>query len=279
MYMPWYGGAVLDPADPQLVVSSRMLFFSWLPADPDAVAALVPAPLRPHHDRRVFMNQCVVDDDIQTSGLGAYSLAYLGVSLAGVDAPDGVTPGGWWTHYLTSSPRARDDAAARGAPVGPGHTRLDVRGESLVAETEVDGVTVIRTRARAGDTGHVIRRGHHRYFTARDRQLLNGVYPYVAEPVEPFELESVEFLAPAHPLYALRPANPLTMVVGFYSPRASFAYPGGQSVHPTAPTRTGGTAARNGPPRTAAPVPAGERGPSAHQVPARRARSGLPSGS
>ena len=57
------------------------------------------------------------------------------------------------------------------------------------------------------------------------------MYPYVAEPVDPFVVESVEFLEPEHPVYALRPENPLTIGYGFYSPRASFAYPGGQTVH------------------------------------------------
>ncbi|MEO3772777.1 hypothetical protein [Micromonospora sp. B9E7] len=52
----------------------------------------------------------------------------------------------------------------------------------------------------------------------------------MAEPVDPFEVESLEFLEPDHPVYALRPADPLEIVCGFYSPRASFAYPSGESV-------------------------------------------------
>ncbi|MEK8105756.1 hypothetical protein NKG94_12535 [Micromonospora sp. M12] len=58
----------------------------------------------------------------------------------------------------------------------------------------------------------------------------SGNYPFVAWPVDPFEVESLEFLEPDHPVYALRPADPLEIVWGFYSPRASFAYPGGESV-------------------------------------------------
>ena len=38
------------------------------------------------------MNQYVVDDETQTSGFGAYSMTYLGVALAGVDAPAGAAP-------------------------------------------------------------------------------------------------------------------------------------------------------------------------------------------
>ncbi|WBB69813.1 hypothetical protein [Micromonospora sp. WMMD812] len=223
---------MLDPAAPQIVVNSRTLYFSWLPADPGAVADLVPTGLRPRPDRQVFLNQYVVDDEAQTSGLGAYSLTYLGVSLSGVDAPGAVSPGGWWTHYVASSPRVLAYAEARGAPGHLGRTVIDVHDGALVAETELDGVPVIRARCRVGDTGHVMSSGHHRYFTRRNGQLLSSVYAYLAEPVTPFEIESVEFLEPEHPLYALRPANPLVISWGFYSPRASFAYPGGLTVHP-----------------------------------------------
>ncbi|MEU7751754.1 hypothetical protein [Micromonospora sp. NPDC049171] len=250
---------MLDPAAPQLVVNSRTLYFSWVPADPDAVAALVPPGLCPRPDHQVFLNQYVVEDETQTSGFGAYSLTYLGVSLLGVDAPGGLNPGGWWTTYVASSGRVRDYAAARGAPVCTGRTRIEVSGEALLSETEIDGTTLIRARCRVGETGHAISSGHHRYFTRRDGQLLSSVYPFVAEPVAPFEVEWVEFPQPEHPLYALRPANPLTIGFGYYSPRSSFAYPGGLSVHPVA-------------------APAESPRP-AHQVPASLARSGLPSGS
>lgn len=226
---------MLDPAAPQLVVNARLLLFSWLPADPDAVAALVPDGLRPRPDRQVFLCQYVVDDESQTSGFGAYSLTYLGVSLLGMDPPEGDVPGGWWTHYLASSPRVREYAAVRGVPVSAGQTSIDVRGEQLTAETRVDGRPLIRTVARVGDTGHVIRSGHHRYLTARDGELISADYPYVAEPVTPFEIESVEFLVPEHPVYPLRPANPLTIGWGFYSPRVSFAYPAGPHALDGAP--------------------------------------------
>ncbi|GAB3958087.1 hypothetical protein GCM10027614_74880 [Micromonospora vulcania] len=141
---------MLDPAAPQLVVNSRTLYFSWLPADPDAVAALIPAGLRPRPDRQVFLNQYVVDDETQTSGFGAYSLTYLGVSLVGEDAPGGLNPGGWWTHYVASSGRVREYAVARGAPVLAGRTRIEVRGEDLLSETEVDGTPLIRATCRVG---------------------------------------------------------------------------------------------------------------------------------
>ncbi|RKR91481.1 hypothetical protein BDK92_5879 [Micromonospora pisi] len=213
---------------PQLVVNSRMIYFGWLPADPDAVAALVPKGLKPAANRQVFMNQYVVDDAGQTSGFGAYSLTYLGPDLADLDAPDGVTPGRWWTHYLNSSPVVREYAAERGAPASVGSTTIEVRGRRLVATTEADGVPVIRTTARVGRTGDAINQGQLRYITKVGRRKVSGIYPFVAEPVDPFEIESLEFLEPEHSTYALRPANPLEITWGFYSPRASFAYPGGE---------------------------------------------------
>ncbi|SCF27585.1 hypothetical protein GA0074695_5066 [Micromonospora viridifaciens] len=244
---------MLDPAAPQLVVNARVLQFTWLPADPDAAAALVPTGLRPYPDRRVFLCQYVVDDRSQTSGFGAYSLTSLGLAVDGLEPPPmGDAPGGWWTHYLASCPVARAYAAARGAPVAPGETRLELRGEQLTTETRVDGRPIIRTVARVGHTGSRVCSGHHRYLTIRDGELLSADYPYVAEPVSPFEIESVEFLAPEHPVYALRPANPLVVFGGLYSPRLSFAYPAG-------------------PPALDEPSPAANLGPALG--------SGLPSGS
>ncbi|MFE9655370.1 hypothetical protein [Micromonospora sp. NPDC006431] len=217
---------MLDPAAPQLVLNARMLQFSWLPADPDAVAAVLPAGVCPSPDRQVFLCQYVVDDAAQTSGLGAYSLTYLGVALDGIEPPAaGDTPGGLWIHYFASSPRVRDYAAARGVPATPGKTWLDLRGEQLTAETHADGAALIRTIARVGGTGCRVFSGHHRYLTAWGGGLFSAEFPYVAEPVTPFEVESVEFLVPAHPVYPLRPANPLTICGGLYSPRVSFAYP------------------------------------------------------
>ena len=35
---------------------------------------------------------------------------------------------------------------------------------------------------------------------------------------------------PSHPLYALRPREPLTVTFGFYSPAVSFCYPGGEGT-------------------------------------------------
>ena len=70
-------------------------------------------------------------------------------------------------------------------------------------------------------------RGHLLYITLNDGILESGRYAYVGNNVEQFEVESLEFLAPDHPSYALRPADPLEITFGFYSPASSFCYPGG----------------------------------------------------
>ncbi|GIF97607.1 hypothetical protein [Catellatospora citrea] len=217
-------------AAPQLVVNSRMLYFGWVPADPDAVAALVPAGLKPMANRQVFMNQYVVDAPEQTSGFGAYSLTYIGPDLEDAYAPDGVTPGRWWTHYFNSSAVVRDYASARGVPAGVGTTTIEIHGKKLTATTTSDGVPVIRTTVRVGRKFGETARGQLRYLTEVGGSFVAGNYPFISEPVADFEVEKLEFLDPTHAVYALRPANPLEITWGFYAPRASFAYPGGETV-------------------------------------------------
>ena len=213
---------------PQLIKDSRMLYFGWVPADPEAVAALVPAGLTPVESRAVYINQYVVDRPEQTSGFGAYSLTYLGVDLAGLDLADG-TPGRWWTHYFNSSPGMREYAAERGLPAEPGETALAIEGDVLTATTSAGGAPLIRTRARVGATSPaVVARGQLRYITKVGGRLMQGQYPYVLDPVDQFELLSLEFLRPGHPVNALAPASPLQVTQGFYSPRVTFCYPGGE---------------------------------------------------
>lgn len=212
---------------PQMVTNSRMLYFTWIPADPDAVAALVPEGLTPAENRQCFMNQYVVDSSDQTSGFDAYSLTYAGADLVGHDTPDGAIAGRWWTHYFNSNADMREYASARGVPAGAGSTVLEVEDGVLTATTAADGVPVIRTRATVGEPA-VVGRGQLRYVTEVDGTLMSGLYPFVSDLVDPFEVTSLEFLAPDHPVYALRPADPLQVTWGFYSPKASFCYPGGE---------------------------------------------------
>ncbi|HYH45173.1 MAG TPA: hypothetical protein VEG34_05760, partial [Thermoanaerobaculia bacterium] len=50
-------------AAPQLVIDSRMIYSSWVPADPEAAAALLPKRLEPAANRAIYMNQYVVDSE------------------------------------------------------------------------------------------------------------------------------------------------------------------------------------------------------------------------
>jgi hypothetical protein len=215
-------------AAPQLVIDSRMIYSSWIPADPKAAAALLPGRLNPAGP--IYMNQYVVDSEVQTSGFGAYSLTYLGLDLAGLTAPDGVTPARFFTNYFNSSQIMREYVAERGVPASPGSTTVEVNGHELEAVTSVDGVPIIRTRAKVGKKIGVVARGHLTYVTQLNGKLIAGNYAYIGDLVDPFELQSVEFLAQDHPVWAIRPAQPLQVVTGssWFAPRDSFVYPGGE---------------------------------------------------
>jgi hypothetical protein len=217
-------------AAPQLVINSRMLYSSWIPADPKAAAALLPKGLSPAANRALFMNQYVVDSADQTSGFGAYSLTYMGLDLDGHFAPDGVTPGRFFTHYFNSSQVVRDYVSARGVPASAGSTTLELEDGRLVATTRVDGIPIIRTVARVGQQVASVARGQLLYVTQVQNKLMAGNYPYVGDIAAGFELQHLEFLAKDHPTWALRPASPLVKVEGWcwYAPRDSFVYPGGE---------------------------------------------------
>ena len=212
---------------PQLVVGCRMSCTSWIPANPDACARLLPAPLKPAEHRAVYMNQYVVDSAAQTTGFGAYSLTCLGLDVAGHFAPDGATPARFLTHCLNSSERVRSYARDRGIPAAAGCTTLEVR-DGVMTATTYDGATaIIRTRASMGSAPATATAGHLRYITRVDERLVSGLHPFVGELAAPYEVLSIEFLEPGHPVYALRPAAPLQLVPAscFYAPRASFACP------------------------------------------------------
>jgi hypothetical protein len=213
---------------PQLVTNSRMIYFTWIPADPDAVRALVPAQLELADGAQCFMNQYVVDTDEQTSGFAAYSLTYLGADVKGHDTPDGAIAGRWWTHYFNSNADMREYASERGVPAEPGETVLDIKAGVLTATTSAGGVPIIRTTARVGKKVAVQGRGQLRYITDVNGTLTSGLYPFNAGLVDPFEVLTFEFLESNHPVSALRPADPLNVTWGFYSPNSSFCYPGGE---------------------------------------------------
>lgn len=220
---------------PQLVTASRMLYFTWVPADPAALRALVPGELELLPNSQCFMNQYVVDSTEQTSAFEAYSLTYCGADIAGHDTPDGAVPARWWTHYFNSNADMRAYATSRGVPASPGTTTLELANGVLTATTEADGVPVIRTRATVGDGIAVVGRGQLRYLTEVGGVMTSGLYPFHAPLADGWQVTSLEFLAPDHPVYALRPADPLEVTWGFYSPSASFCYPGGEGPLATQP--------------------------------------------
>ncbi len=212
---------------PQMVINSRMLYFGWIPEDPDALARILPSQLRPIENRQLFMNQYVVDSDEQTSGFGAYSLTYCGLDLDRT-APDGQTPSRWWTHYFNSSEGMRDYVKQRGVPATPGRTTIHLAGDTVTATTYSDDTPVIRSTAKVGQPG-ITASGQLSYITDVGGRLVDGIYPWIATLVDPWEVTSLEFLEPNHSVYALRPASPLQVTWGFYSPNASFCYPGGEN--------------------------------------------------
>ena len=211
---------------PQMVINSRMLYFGWIPENPYALRRLLPPGLRPIDNAQVFMNQYVVDSAEQTSGFGAYSLTYAGLDLDRT-APDGATPSRWWTHYFDSAPDMREYVMARGVPATAGKTTIELSGGVIVATTYSGDTPVIRSTAAIG-TPAVTAGGQLSYITDIGGRLVDGIYPWIATLVDPWEVTSLEFLDPDSSVYALRPRSPLEVTWGFYSPNASFCYPGGE---------------------------------------------------
>ena len=214
---------------PQMVINSRMLYSSWMPADPDAVRALAPeggpTPAGP-----IYMNQYVVDSADQTSGFGAYSLTYLGFDIAGMMDPVGMTAARYMLFYFNSSEVMREYAVREyDLPAEPGATELTKEEDRVVATTSLDGRPVIRTTARASDEIAMTASGSLTYVRRKDGRDMAGNFPWIAKLADGFAIDGVEFLDPAHPVYALRPADPLEIVAAssFYSPDDSFVYPGG----------------------------------------------------
>ncbi len=216
-------------AAPQMVVNSRMLYTSWMPADPEAAAALLP-PGGPRPAGPVYMNQYVVDTDEQTSGFGAYSLTYLGLDIAGMMDPQGMIPARYILFYFNSSEVMREYTVREyDLPATPGATSVEAADGRVIATTSLDGTPVIRSEAAIGSGILMIATGQLTYVRQMAGRFMAGNFPFIADLADGFEVRSVEFLDPSHPVYALRPADPLQVVVegSFYAPKDSFVYPGG----------------------------------------------------
>jgi hypothetical protein len=213
---------------PQMVIRSRMLYFTWIPEDKDAVRALVPAELELSDNGQCFINQYVVDGEDDASGFEPYSLTYAGLDVKGQDSPQGI-PGRWWTHYINSNEDMTAYAAERGVPAqSGGETVIEISDGVLTATTSQNGTALIRTTANVSDSIAVVGKGQLSYLTKVDGQLIRGFYPFVASMLDGWQVTDMEFLDPSHPIYALRPASPLEVTWGFYSPDAAFCYPGGE---------------------------------------------------
>jgi hypothetical protein len=119
-------------------------------------------------------------------------------------------------------------AAEHGVPAGTGRTTLELADGRLVATTLVDDVPTIRTTATVEVGTPQRATGQLRYVTEVRGELVSGRYPYVADLAERFAVESLEFLDERNSTYRLRPADPLEVTFGFYSPAISFCYPGGE---------------------------------------------------
>ena len=124
----------------------------------------------------------------------------------------------------------REYAAERGAPASAGETQLEITGDTLVATTRQEGVDLVRTTVRVGPPSGVVAGGQLSYITDIKGALVDGIYPFIAPLVDPWEVLEFEFLAKDHSIYALRPTTPLQVTWGFYSPASSFAYPGGETT-------------------------------------------------
>ena len=144
--------------------------------------------------------------------------------------PDADTPGRWFSHYFISSPRVRDYAIERGIPATDGVTTLEFEGDTLVATATVDGRPLIRSRARtSGEIGEITG-GQLMVLSALDGRVMRNRHAVIMERAKAFEMRSISFLDPGHPIHPFRPKEPLDLVFGFHAPRASFCYPGGIEV-------------------------------------------------
>ena len=155
---------------PQMVLNSRMLYFTWVPADPDAVAKLMPPGL--DSGRRTA--QCLHEPvrrrlrAIRPPASRRTRSPTSAPDLAGHDTPDGAVSGRWWTHYFNSSAEMRAYASERGVPASPGTTTLEHDGDRLVGHDRRRRHPVIRTTVHVGPPSAEVARGQLRYLTDVD---------------------------------------------------------------------------------------------------------------
>ena len=96
---------------------------------------------------------------------------------------------------------------------------LDLDGEQLVVTTHLDERPVIRTTARVGIGTPQRAAGQLRYITRRGERVHQRSLS-LRRRLSPSASRCCLARVPRqeHPTYQLRPADPLTMTLGFYSP-------------------------------------------------------------
>ena len=122
-----------------------------------------------------------------------------------------------------------DYAAMRGVPAVPGRTTLDLDGDEATATTyDGDDRPIIRSVARVGSGLAETARGHLRYITAVDGRLMSGKLRLRGRDCGRLRAALARVPGPG-PLVPMccAPKTPLEVTFGFYGPRVSFCYPGG----------------------------------------------------
>ena len=235
--------AVWSPPVPQLIKDARMIIICYR-ADIDAIQEVLPPGLEAHPDGLVQMNMYEVAAE-HTSGLGAFSLTYLSVEVAGHDsyAAEGAMPipGRYFAYYWNSSPRVcayvRESIGVRAMP---GQRRVESRDGKLLSILNLEGRDVIKVTASNSEESVGSVGGHLHYYSERQLLAPQGGQPVVSELLEfplPFlaelysaQIEDIEFDFPdEHPAARLAPLSPLETPSVMYAD-VTFTYSMGRQL-------------------------------------------------
>lgn len=227
---------------PQLVTDAWM-FIAAYKADPETLKAMLPEGLEPNPEGQVVINMYTVPEAIQTSGLGAYTLTYLTVELAGQDSyvmnSDITYPGRYFVQYFNSSPAMREYTKKIGIPVDENTnvlTTTEVKDGKLTATLSIDGKPVIVSTADVGSELGNFGGGHLNYFgliqKAEDGKIVNQVVKYPIPwngGIVETKNAKIQITAPEdHTLSKLKPIADPTWAVWT---KGSFVYPQYQVVN------------------------------------------------
>jgi len=237
--------AEMDGADlpaPQLVTNAWM-FIAAYKADPEVLKAMLPEGLEPNPEGQVVINMYTVPDGNETSGLGAYTLTYLTVELAGQDSyvmnSDVTYPGRYFIFYFNSSPQMRAFTEKAGIPVNENTnvlTTTEVKDGKLTATLTMDGKPIIVSTADVGSELGNFGGGHLNYFglisEEKDGKRVNKVVKYPIPwngGIVDTQNAKIEITAPkGHPLNKVKPIADPTWAVWT---KGSFVYPQYQVVN------------------------------------------------